>query len=210
MCQCVFIVAGSLMATDGGPLSVAMATAVVCIIDCPLLAGERYPCAQCLGVRSYGTHNDLKKHQRRHHPEVNMIFRCRQCFDFFASPKHVNHHLSLCAMAGAAIHMPVSPQHPAGFSPESIARGLAFVRQLVEQEQNLVDSPVHHHRLSPRSLEGSPIRVVRDVDDDEIPFVQRLDLPEPTELLSTTPTTTTHSRGQAPRRGKEVQTCCEL
>ena len=188
------------MATDGGPLSVAMATAVVCIIDCPLLAGERYPCAQCLGVRSYGTHNDLKKHQRRHHPEVNMIFRCRQCFDFFASPKHVNHHLSLCAMAGAAIHMPVSPQHPAGFSPESIARGLAFVRQLVEQEQNLVDSPVHHHRLSPRSLEGSPIRVVRDVDDDEIPFVQRLDLPEPTELLSTTPTTTKHSRGHAPRR----------
>jgi len=189
------------MATDGGPLSGAMATNVVCIIECPLIVGERFPCAQCLGVRSYGTHNDLKKHLRHHHPEVRMIFRCRQCYDFFASPKHVNHHLPSCAMANAAIPVPsVSPQPPAGFSPESIARGLAFVRQLVEQEQNMVESPVQY-RLSPRSLDGSPMRVIpeRGNDEDEFPSLDAsLDLSEAPELL-TTPTTS-RTTSSAPRR----------
>ena len=49
------------------------------VVTLPVNQGDSFPCRKCFGARAYETHNDLKRHLGKKHPDTELVFRCHLC-----------------------------------------------------------------------------------------------------------------------------------
>ena len=61
------------------PVLPAPSAASPVVVTLPLNQSEGFPCRKCFDIRVYKTHNDLKRHLGKKHPDTELVFRCHLC-----------------------------------------------------------------------------------------------------------------------------------
>ena len=137
------------------------------LVDLPLIPGAKYPCRKCHGVRSFNTHNDLKKHCKKDHPDCNFLFCCRVCKVRVDGIKTFKAHTKICTQVGVnALRTP--PQPPPANPPDrpgQTSRVASLIQRFSPSEDQLPES----RAIRSPSPESTPVVVATSHDSPQVP-----------------------------------------